>query len=129
MTPDDASGDTTTQSGDATTQSGEASDVPTADRTGGDDHRREVVVPLSLYKVVTVFSTLLAVVLVVGGMIALDESTGRSTLEPDEISLPLAAVGVTAIVLGAGVYAFSTRFRAEGMGNPKEDSDEDSNDG
>jgi len=104
-------------------------DAPADQADRGRGSRREVVVPLPLYKTVTVFSTLLAVVLVVGGMIALDQATGRSTFAAEEVSLPLATAGVLAIVLGAAVYAFSTRFRAEGMGNPKEDADEGSNDG
>lgn len=96
------------------------------DRAGS---RRDVVVPMSVYKVVTVFSSLFAVVLVVAGMIALDAATDRASAEPEEISLPVAAAGVLAIVLGAVVYAFSTRFRAEGMGNPKDEDDEHSDDG
>jgi hypothetical protein len=33
------------------------------------------------------------------------------------------------IAAGALVYAFATRFRAEGMGKPKDSSDEPSNNG
>lgn len=136
MGADDASGTDSTGPDDASATDGE-SDPPATDhderprdgRPASSGRRREVVVPLPVYKVITVFSTLFAVVLVVGGMIALDAATGRATVEPDEISLPLAGAGVLAIVLGATVYAFSTRFRAEGMGNPKEGADELSDDG
>jgi len=86
--------------------------------------QRSVSVPMDLYKTVTVFSTFIAIVLVVGGMIALDTATGRSRLAPEDVNLPIALVGLGAIVLGAAVYAFSTRFRAEGMGNPKDGDDE-----
>ena len=45
------------------------------DASGG--RGRDVEVPLPVYKVVTVFSTLIAVVLVVGGFLALDAATGE----------------------------------------------------
>lgn len=110
---------------DRSTDSDEAgADRSAADSTGAEEPRREVLVPMALYKRVTVLSTLAAIVLVVGGMIALDAATGRSRAAPSEINLPVAVLGLAAIVLGAGVYAFSTRFRAEGMGNPKDGDDE-----
>jgi predicted membrane channel-forming protein YqfA (hemolysin III family) len=90
---------------------------------------REVEVPLHLYKVVTVFSTMFAVAFVVGGFIVLDTATRRASLSLDEMNLPLAILGVAMIAAGAVVYAFATRFRAEGMGKPKDDSDEPSNNG
>lgn len=90
---------------------------------------REVEVPLHLYKVVTVFSTMFAVAFVVGGFILLDNATGRAQLSFAEMNLPLAILGVAMIASGAVVYAFATRFRAEGMGKPKDDSDEPSNNG
>jgi len=90
---------------------------------------REVVVPLHLYKVVTVFSTMFAVAFVVGGFVVLDTATQRARLSLAEADVPLAILGVGMIAAGAVVYAFSTRFRAEGMGKPKDGSDESSNNG
>lgn len=90
---------------------------------------REVEVPLRLYKVVTVFSTMFAVAFVVGGFVVLDTATQRARLSLSELDLPLAVLGVAMIVAGAVVYAFSTRFHAEGMGKPNDGSDERSNDG
>ncbi|AGN00607.1 hypothetical protein L593_03280 [Salinarchaeum sp. Harcht-Bsk1] len=95
------------------------SDAP-AKRAG----RPEVVVPMDLYKTITVFSTLFAIALVVGGMIALDAATGRASRAVEDVNLPIAFLGVAAIVLGAATYAFAARFRAEGMGNPKDGDDE-----
>ncbi|PSQ57590.1 MAG: hypothetical protein BRD23_08365 [Halobacteriales archaeon SW_9_67_25] len=88
-----------------------------------------MVVPLRLYKTVTVFSTLFAIVFVLGGFVLLDTATDRATADVSEIDPALAILGVAGIVGGAAVYAFSTRFRAEGMGKPKDESDEPSNDG
>jgi len=96
-----------------------------ADGSGG----RDVVVPLRLYKTVTVFSTLFAVAFVLGGFVLLDAATDRATAEVSEIDPLLAILGLAGIAGGAAVYAFSTRFRAAGMGKPKHESDEPSNDG
>ena len=90
---------------------------------------REVVVPLRVYKAVTVFSTLFAVATVVGGFIVLDVVTNRARATIEEMNLPLALTGLALIVAGSVVYAFSTRFRAEGMGKSKDDSNEQSNNG
>jgi hypothetical protein len=90
---------------------------------------REVVVPLRLYKTVTVFSTLFAVVFVLGGFVLLDVATRRGVADFSEIDPVLASLGLLALVAGAAVYAFSTRFRAEGMGKSKDDADEDSDNG
>jgi len=79
---------------------------------------------MDLYKTITVFSTLFAIALVVGGMIALDAATGRASRAVEDVNLPIAFLGVAAIVLGAATYAFAARFRAEGMGNPKDGDDE-----
>ena len=150
----------------------------------------DVVVPVDLYKVVTVFSTLIAVSFVVLGFLFLDAATGavrrvsllgwvvglgvfvacylgylsvRSgarTLErllvggvllylvtagiptlvpgiPTLIRNALASASLSAVQfqalfgiaglaligVGAGVYVLGTRFRTEGMGNPKDDAD------
>ena len=90
---------------------------------------REVVVPLRVYKVVTVFSTLIAVVLVVGGFLALDAATRRASLPASEIDPVLAVVGLLAIAGGGAVYAYASRFRAPGMGSPKTGEDEGGDDG
>ena len=100
-----------------------------ASEPAGDPPRgggRDVVVPMSVYKTVTVFSTLFAVVFVLGGFVMLDNATDRATAPLAEVDPVLAVLGLTSILAGAAIYAFSTRFRAEGMGKPKTDSDEGS---
>lgn len=121
------------------------------DGTGGDsgsrsatarDGRRDVVVPMRLYKTVTVFSTLIAVVCVVFGFMLLDAATLNVSFLGRAVDAGLSAVGVAAddgvvstvlavvalgvIGFGAGVYTLGTRFRARGMGKSQEDSNEDS---
>lgn len=92
---------------------------------GADDRgSRDVVVPMRVYKAVTVFSTLLAIVFVLGGFILLDVATDRATAPVSEIDPLVLIVGLAGIAGGAAVYAFGTRFRAEGMGTPKDDADE-----
>ncbi len=116
-----------------------------SDESAEDSGRRgrDVVVPMPIYKVVTVFSTLIAVVGVVFGFMLLDAATlnvsflgnavrGAFTLfgisvADGLLSAVFAAVGLTMIAFGAGVYVLGTRFRARGMGNAQEGSDEDSN--
>lgn len=110
----------------------------------GSETRRDVVVPLEVYKVVTVFSTLLAVGAVVVGFVLLDWGTNRAQADPSEVNVALVVVGLLAIALGAVTYAFSTRFRAEGMagndasaeagaetgkGNSKDEADRGSDNG
>jgi uncharacterized membrane protein YedE/YeeE len=125
-----------------------SSDDGDADAQGGvrdADGRRDVVVPMRLYKTVTVFSTLIAIVGVVFGFVLLDAATIRLSLlrrvvigllravgvvPPDAVlSAVLAVLGLAAIGFGAGVYVLGTRFRAHGMGNPQEDADESSGNG
>jgi len=107
-------------------------DGPTADDPG-DGGSRDVVVPLRLYKTVTVFSTLFAVAFVLAGFVLLDTATDRATADVGEIDPLLAILGLASLVGGAAIYAFSTRFRAEGMGmgmrKSKDESDEPSDDG
>lgn len=104
--------------------------------------RRDVVVPLRLYKTVTVFSTLIAVGSVVVGFMFLDAATlnvsflgaivtGALSLVGVSVadgvmSTALAVVGLAGIGFGAVVYTLGTRFRAQGMGKSQEDSDEPS---
>ena len=90
---------------------------------------RTVTVPLRIYKTITVFSTLFAILGVVVGFVLLDAATNRTQAPIEEIDPLVAGLGLLLIVGGSFVYAFSTRFRAEGMGNAKEQSDEDSDDG
>ena len=108
-------------------------DGPTDDATRpvatGSHGGRDVVVPLSLYKTVTVFSTLIAVVFVVGGFLLLDAATRRASLPASEVDPVLAILGLLSIVGGAAVYAFAARFRAPGMGTPKPDDDEGGDNG
>lgn len=94
-----------------------------------EDDARIVVVPMRVYKAVTVFSTLFAVFGIVGGFIVLDVATNRARAELAEIDPLLALVGLGLIVASALMYAFSTRFQAEGMGNDKDNGDERSPNG
>ncbi len=122
-----------------------SSDTERDEGVSADDGRRDVVVPMRLYKTVTVFSTLIAVVCVVGGFALLDAATlqwsvlrqfvaGTLTrlgvaVAPELLSTVLALVGLGVIGFGAGVYVLGTRFRAHGMGNSQEDSNEDTDNG
>ncbi|QGX94603.1 hypothetical protein EI982_07275 [Haloplanus rallus] len=122
---------------------GESADVDGPTTTEGG--RRDVVVPMRLYKTVTVFSTLIAVAGVVFGFVLLDAATIRLSLlrrlligllgalgvtPPSTVlSAVLAVAGLVSITVGAGVYVLGTRFRARGMGNPQEDADESSDNG
>ncbi|WP_336345074.1 DUF7315 family membrane protein [Halalkalicoccus ordinarius] len=91
------------------------------------DDDRSVVVPMRVYKAVTVFSTLFAVVGVVGGFVLLDVATDRAQADLAQIE-PLVALGGLALIVASAVtYAFSTRFQAAGMGNAKDGEAEDSN--
>jgi hypothetical protein len=102
-----------------------------AETTGADGSSgsSDVIVPLRVYKAVTVFSTLFAVVFVLAGFVMLDDATNRATAPLAEIDPILASLGLLSLVGGAAVYAFSTRFRTEEMGKSKDDSDEDSDNG
>jgi len=91
--------------------------------------RRDVVVPLRVYKTVTVFSTLFAVCSVVAGFILVDVATQRASAPASEIDVPIAIAGIGAILAGTVVYAFSTRFRTEEMGKSKDDADKPSDNG
>jgi hypothetical protein len=105
-----------------------------------DSGRRDVVVPMRVYKTVTVFSTLIAVVAVVLGFMLLDAATLQVSLLRPFIVDVLAFVGVSlaesvlstllvvgglaVVAFGAGVYTLGTRFRARGMGKSQEEADE-----
>ncbi|WP_449267284.1 DUF7315 family membrane protein [Halegenticoccus tardaugens] len=118
---------------------------PNASETTDGSGRRDVVVPMRLYKTVTVFSTLIAVVCVVLGFVLLDAATLQVSPLRDALLAVFSAVGVAVdesvvnalvalfglaiIGFGAGVYVLGTRFRARGMGKSQEDSGEGSNNG
>jgi hypothetical protein len=68
---------------------------------------------MRLYKTVTVFSTLIAVVAVICGFVLLDAATQRASASLEEVNPLLALLGLACIAGGGAVYAFSTRFRAE----------------
>ena len=84
---------------------------------------RDVEVPFEVYKAVTVFSTLFAVGAVVLGFVLLDWGTERATADLSDVNVLITLAGLASIALGAGTYAFSTRFRARGMGNAKDGAD------
>lgn len=83
----------------------------------------DVIVPMSLFKVVTVFSTFIAAAAVVGGFIIIDMATRGGLASLEEVNVILALIGVGVIVLGSGIYVFSTRFRTEGMRSSKDGAD------
>lgn len=93
----------------------------------GSNDDRNVVVPLRVYKAVTVFSTLFAVIGVVVGFVLLDVATDRAQADLAEIDPLVALGGLALIVASAMTYAFSTRFQAAEMGNAKDDEGEASN--
>jgi hypothetical protein len=83
----------------------------------------DVIVPMSVFKVVTVFSTLIAAAAVVGGFVIIDLATQGGLAPRSEINVILALIGVGSIVFGSVIYVFSTRFRTEGMRSPKDGAD------
>lgn len=93
------------------------------------DGRREVIVPVRLYKTITVFSTLIAVIAVVGGFVLIDEATGRATRALSEVNVPLALGGIAILIGGALQYAYAQRFQAEGMATDKTEEDSSSDNG
>lgn len=125
---------------DATTGAGDAGESKRGRRG-----RRDIVVPMRLYKTITVFSTLIAVVSVVLGFVFLDAATLQVSalraliagalafvgvgVADGLLSTGLAIAGLSIIAFGAVVYTLGTRFRAHGMGKSQEDSGEGSNNG
>ncbi|MFC7136486.1 DUF7315 family membrane protein [Halobaculum litoreum] len=103
-----------------------------------------MVVPIALYKRITAYSTLTAVVAVVLGFVMLDAATlqvsltrrfvvgafGAVGVVPPETFLTalFSVVGLGLIAFGAGVYVLGSRFRAAGMtaenGNSQDDDAE-----
>jgi hypothetical protein len=130
MAADPADGDPDAEAdGGTTTDPGPDPDAGSNPDADGSTDARTVVVPTRVYKSVTVFSTLFAVVAVVAGFVSLDAATNRASVSLSEADPVLALSGVGLIVLGAVTYAFSTRFKAAEMGNAKDDDDEPSNNG
>jgi hypothetical protein len=135
----DASGDPPTDSESGPTGRDRGS-VGDATVTFDGDGRREVELPLRLYKTVTVFSTLIAVVCVVVGFLLFDAATlGGSlfrrlvtgafaavglSLAEGTLSALFAVAGLLAIGGGAAVYILGTRFRAPGMTGERDDAEE-----
>ncbi len=111
---------------------------PTGPRTGPDG--REVVVPFRLYKAVTVFSTLAAVLAYLVGFTLVDAATLQISFvrtaivyvvnsagfspSDDVLVAVLAITGIAFLVLGTVVYVLGTRFRGQGMGKSQDDSSE-----
>lgn len=91
--------------------------------------RRQVPVPLAVYKLVTVVSTGLAVLSVVAGLYLVDRGTDRARAAAHEVEPVITALGVGLIVLAAVTYAFSTRFTPGERGNDKGASAEPPDDG
>ncbi|WP_225917791.1 DUF7315 family membrane protein [Halobaculum rubrum] len=133
----------TTASADAATTRDDTSE-PDAPVASGEGRARDVVVPIALYKRVTAYSTLAAVVAVVLGFVMLDAATLQVSLTrrfvvaaagvvgivpPETVLTALfSLVGLGSIAFGAGVYVLGSRFRAAGMGvengNAQDDDDE-----
>lgn len=142
-TVEDAS--TTGEGASSTAEGDESSDAvePEGPREGPGG--REVVVPLRLYKTITVFSTLIAVVGFILGFILIDAATLQVSLlrsvvvailstvglvpSKDVLTALLALAGLSLIAGSAAVYVIGTRFRAQGMGKSQEDSREGSDNG
>jgi uncharacterized membrane protein len=113
----------------------------TSDDRGG----REVVVPMALYKRVTVFGTLIAILTVLFGFMSLDAALYSGsflrvnvqwllglvgvTVPAAWLSIAFAVLGLAFIAFGAGAYVLSTRFRTEGMGTAREEAPREVNDG
>ncbi|MFC7323799.1 hypothetical protein ACFQMF_04300 [Halorubrum rutilum] len=111
---------------------------PTGPRVGPEG--REIVVPFRLYKAVTVFSTLAAVVAYLIGFTLVDAATlqisfVRTTIvyllnsaglypSNDALVAALAITGIAFIVAGTAVYVLGTRFRGRGMGKSQDGSGE-----
>ena len=111
---------------------------PTGPRVGPDG--REVVVPFRLYKAVTVFSTLAAVVAYFVGFTLIDAATLQISFvrtaivyvlnsvglfpSDDVLVATLAITGIACIIAGTAVYVLGTRFRGRGMGKSQDDASE-----
>jgi len=122
-----------------------SAETPAGDGSSARGGRRDVVVPMRLYKTITVFSTLIAALSILAGFILLDAATlgvsvlrgvivsviGLVGITPDQSLLSglLGVAGLSLMAFGSGVFILSSRFRADGMGNAQGDSDEQSTNG
>lgn len=122
-----ASADASGSESDGAAGGGVTGDGAAVDDGGGGS--RSVEVPMRLYKTVTVFATLIAMVAVILGFVALDVATNRARAAAADVDLLLALLGLGSIAFGAFVYAFSTRFSAVGMGKSKDESAEEPDNG
>lgn len=100
--------------------------MPEGTRESG---RRSVPVPLPIFKVVTVVTTLLAVLVIIAGFWLIDLGTDRARAAPEDVDVAVTLVGLVLIGLAAALYAFSTRFTPEERANDKGASTEPSDDG
>lgn len=72
---------------------------------------REVIVSERLYKAASVFTTVFAVALIFAGFFVIDEAIGWPARgDPDPV---LTVLGLSLILLAAGIYVFSLRFKTE----------------
>jgi len=104
----------------------ESDSEPTGRREDG-----TIVVPMRMYKGITVFSTLIATVLVVLGFVCFDAATRTDHLLRTSLRWVFESVGVTPsvsalnvlfglfgvglILVGAGSYILGTRFKTQEM--------------
>ena len=56
-------------------------------------------------------------------------SMGTLTAYSSAIALVVGLLGLALIASGAGIYVYGSRFRAPGMGKPKDEADERTGDG
>lgn len=92
------------------------------DEPSNDDGRRHVPVPMSIFKMVTVLTTFLALAGIILGFLLIDRGTDRASAAPEDVNLLVTGTGVGLIVLAAVAYAFSTRFTPGERANDKGDS-------
>lgn len=96
---------------------------------GDRDGRRHVAVPMPVFKIVSVFTTAIAVGAIVLGFMLIDRGTDRASAAPEDVDLLVTGAGVLLIVLAAAMYAFSTRFtppeRANDKGTSTQPGDDD----
>ncbi|MDZ7746230.1 MAG: hypothetical protein U5K28_06845 [Halobacteriales archaeon] len=102
---------------------------------------RDIAVPMEIYKSITVFSTLFAVAFVLLAFVMFDAATlGRSFVRElvqdafgaiglgvggQSLTIAFALIGFAFLITGSGIYILGSRFRAEEMGNAKNDADEE----
>jgi len=144
MVPDDSAVDASADSGtsDSTDEADEQWEPERPTRID----ENTVVVPMRMYKGITVFSTLTAVVLVVLGFFLFDAATqtgnpirqffvwlaGLVGLVPASgvLNVGFGLAGIVSILLGAGAYVLGTRFKTSDMlsdsdRSTAEDADDD----